>query len=105
MKIGGGYMKERKEMIKRLKRCRDNNKEFYKRYPKLMKQLELKIKCIEQNKEYKVVSAGWIIPYVGAKMKDYQQIGINEGALCDTVGYSDYTVEDAKKVFNELIGE
>lgn len=44
-------MKERKEMIKRLKRCRDNNKEFYKRYPKLMKQLELKIKCIEQNKE------------------------------------------------------
>ena len=62
--------KERRNIIKRLEKCRRAHQEFYKNHPDLLEEITYKINALKDGAEYEVKDAGWIVGYVGGKIRD-----------------------------------
>ena len=58
---------QRRNIIVRLEKCRNKNKEFYNKYPNLLKELDYKIEALKNGVDYKIKNANWIVAYVGGK--------------------------------------
>ena len=61
---------QRDNIIARLEKCRDNNEEFYKRHSDLLEELNYKINALKNDVEYEVKDAGWVVGYVGGKIRE-----------------------------------
>ena len=61
---------ERRQLIKRLEECKYKHKEFYKRHPELLEELNSKIYALKNGNEYTIKDANWVICYVGGKIRD-----------------------------------
>ena len=62
--------KERRNIIKKLEKCRRTHQEFYKNHPDLLEEITYKINALKNGAEYKVKDAGWIVGYVGGKIRE-----------------------------------
>ena len=60
--------KQRDGIIARLERCRDKNREFYKRHSDLLEELNYKINALKSGDDYEIKDVGWIVGYVGGKI-------------------------------------
>ena len=60
--------KQRDSIIARLERCKDKNKEFYKRHPNMLEELNCKINALKNGVNYEIKDVGWIIGYIGGKI-------------------------------------
>ena len=80
--------KQRDSIIARLERCRDKNKEFYKRHPNMLEELNCKINALKNGADYEIKDVGWVVGYVGGKIGETDD---------DTM-----TVERAKEIYKEL---
>ena len=70
--------KQGDDIIARLERCRDKNKEFYKRHTDLLEELNCKINALKNGANYEIKDAGWVVGYVGGKIRD-TNLSFNEG--------------------------
>ena len=52
---------QRDNIIARLERCRDKNKEFYKRHSDLLEELNYKINALKSGADYEIKDVGWIV--------------------------------------------
>ena len=80
--------KQRDSIIARLERCKDKNKEFYKRHPNMLEELNYKINALKNGADYEIKDVGWVVGYVGGKIGETDD---------DTM-----TVERAKEIYKEL---
>ena len=80
--------RQRDDIIARLERCRDKNKEFYKRHSVLLEELNYKINALKNGANYEVKDAGWVIGYVGGKIGETDDDKMTE--------------ERAKEIYKEL---
>ena len=85
-------MTERNKIISRLKKLITNNKDFYERHPDLLQQVENKIKLLEKGYDYKIVNAGWVIPYTWGSSVGLQKID-RDGKIL---------LQDVEKIKNEM---
>ena len=91
--------RQRDDIIARLERCRDKNKEFYKRHSDLLEELNYKINALKNGADYEIKDAGWVVGYVGGKIRD-TNLSFNEGKA---IQYKNtMTVERAKEIYKEL---
>ena len=60
--------RQRDNIIARLERCRDKNKEFYKRHSDLLEELNYKINALKNGADYEIKDVGWIVGYIGGKI-------------------------------------
>ena len=60
--------RQRDDIIARLERCRDKNKEFYKKHSVLLEELNYKINALKNGTDYEIKDAGWVVGYVGGKI-------------------------------------
>ena len=91
--------RQRDDIIARLERCRDKNKEFYKRHSDLLEELNYKINALKSGADYEIKDAGWVVGYVGGKIRD-TNLSFNEGKA---IQYKNtMTVERAKEIYKEL---
>ena len=90
---------QRDNIIARLERCRDKNKEFYKRHADLLEELNYKINALKNGADYEIKDVGWVVGCVGGKIRD-TNLSFNEGK---TIQYKNtMTVERAKEIYKEL---
>ena len=61
---------ERRQIIKRLEKCKYTHKEFYEKHPDLLEELNSKIYALKNGNDYTIKDAGWVICYVGGKIRD-----------------------------------
>lgn len=96
-------MTERNKIISRLKKLITNNKDFYERHPDLLQQVENKIKLLEKGYDYKIVNAGWVIPYTWGSSVGLQKIDKNGKILLRDVKKTEnkITVDLAKEICQE----
>lgn len=96
-------MSERNKIISRLKKLITNNKDFYERYPNLLQQVENKIQLLEKGYDYKIVNAGWIIPYTWGSSVELQKIDKDGKILLRDVKNTEnkMTVDLAKEICQE----
>ena len=87
--------KERRQLIKRLEECKYKHKEFYKRHPDLLEELNSKIYALKNGNEYTIKDANWVIYYAGGKIRD-SHIGFDDkiNNFKDTI-----TIEQAKELY------
>ena len=91
--------RQRDNIIARLERCRDKNKEFYKRHTDLLEELNYKINALKNGADYEIKDVGWVVGYVGGKIRD-TNLSFNEGKA---IQYKNtMTVERAKEIYKEL---
>ena len=91
--------RQRDNIIARLERCRDKNKEIYKRHSVLLEELNYKINALKNGTDYEIKDAGWVVGYVGGKIRD-TNLSFNEGKA---IQYKNtMTVERAKEIYKEL---
>ena len=93
--------RQRDNIIARLERCRDKNKEFYKRHSDLLEELNYKINALKNGADYEIKDAGWVIGYVGGKIRD-TNLSFNEGKAKAIQYKNTMTVERAKEIYKEL---
>ena len=62
--------KERRNIIQRLEKCRRTHQEFYKNHPDMLEKITHKINALKDGAEYEVKDAGWVVGYVGGKIRD-----------------------------------
>ena len=79
---------QRDNIIARLERCRDKNKEFYKRHPNMLEELNCKISALKSGADYEIKDVGWIVGYVGGKIGEADD--------------DKMTKERAKEIYKEL---
>ena len=96
------YLK-RKEAIERLENLKTIHPAFYERHPDILRDLDKKIAALKNNKNYEIVNAQYIIPYVFAQTYSFQMI--HEHLTLGDVSKKTYTIEDAKQSFNNVIEE
>ncbi len=80
--------KQRDGIIARLERCRDKNKEFYKRHSDLLEELNCKIDALKNGDDYEIKDVGWVVGYVGGKIGETDDDKMTE--------------ERAKEIYKEL---
>ena len=80
--------RQRDNIIARLERCRDKNKEFYKRHSDLLEELNYKINALKNGADYEIKDAGWVVGYVGGKIGEMDDDKMTE--------------ERAKEIYREL---
>ena len=80
--------KQRDSIIARLESCRDKNKEFYKRHPNILEELNCKINALKNGADYEIKDVGWIIGYIGGKIGETDDDRMTE--------------ERAKEIYKEL---
>ena len=79
---------QRDNIIARLERCRDKNKEFYKRHSDLLDELNYKINALKNGVDYEIKDVGWVVGYVGGKIGEADDDRMTE--------------ERAKEIYKEL---
>ena len=100
---GSGKVKDmqRRNIIVRLEKCRNKNKEFYNKHPDLLKELDYKIEALKNGVDYKIENANWTVAYVGGKLRD-ANIGFKETNR-GLIEYKDtMTIEIAKEVYSKF---
>ena len=80
--------RQRDDIIARLERCRDKNKEFYKRHSDLLEELNYKINALKSGVDYKIKDADWVVGYVAGKIGETDSDRMTE--------------ERAKEIYKEL---
>ena len=80
--------KQRDSIIARLERCKDKNKEFYKRHPNMLEELNCKINALKNGADYEIKDVGWIVGYIGGKIGETDNDRMTE--------------ERAKEIYKEL---
>ena len=80
--------RQRDDIIARLERCRDKNKEFYKKHPNMLEELNYKISALKNGANYEIKDTGWIVGYIGGKIGETDDDRMTE--------------ERAKEIYKEL---
>ena len=80
--------RQRDDIIARLEKCKDKNKEFYKRHTDLLEELNCKINALKNGADYEIKDVGWVIGYVGGKIGETDDDKMTE--------------ERAKEIYKEL---
>ena len=80
--------RQRDNIIARLERCRDKNKEFYKRHSVLLEELNYKINALKSGDDYEIKDVGWVVGYIGGKIGETDNDRMTE--------------ERAKEIYKEL---
>ena len=91
----------RDNIIARLEKCRDTNEEFYKRHSDLLEELNYKINALKNGADYEVKDAGWVVGYVGGKIRD-TNLSFNKGKAKAIQYKNTMTEEIAKEIYKEL---
>ena len=96
--------KERRNIIKRLEKCRRTHQDFYKNHPDLLEEITYKINALKDGAVYEVKDAGWVVGYVGGKIREtnfkYNKEGGNE-----IINYKNTITEEiAKESYRNLKG-
>ena len=95
--------KERRNIIKRLEKCRRTHQEFYKNHPDLLEEITLKINALKHGADYEVKDAGWVVGYVGGKIRE-TNFKYNNGKN-EIINYKNTITEEiAKEVYENLKG-
>ena len=93
--------RQRDDIIARLERCRDTNEEFYKRHSDLLEELNYKINALKGGADYEVKDAGWVVGYVGGKIRE-TNFKYNKGKI-EVIEYKNKITEKrAKEIYKEL---
>ena len=96
--------KERRNIIKRLEKCRRSHQEFYKNHPDLLEEITYKINALKNDAEYEVKDAGWVVGYVGGKIRE-TNFKYNKGKI-EVIKYKNIITEEiAKESYKNLKGE
>ena len=96
--------KERRNIIKRLEKCRRTHQEFYKNHPDLLEEITYKINALKNGSEYEVKDAGWVVGYVGGKIRE-TNFKYNNGKN-EVIKYNNTITEEiAKESYKNLKGE
>ena len=100
---GSGKVKDmqRRNIIVRLEKCRNKNKEFYNKHPDLLKELDYKIEALKNGVDYKIKNANWTVAYVGGKLRD-TNIGFKETNRGLIEYKNTMTIEIAKEVYSKF---
>ena len=80
--------RQKDDIIARLEKCKDKNKEFYKRHPNMLEELNCKINALKNGADYEIKDVGWIVGYVGGKIGEADD--------------DKMTKERAKEIYKEL---
>ena len=80
--------RQKDDIIARLEKCKDKNKEFYKRHTDLLEELNCKISALKSGDDYEIKDVGWVVGYVGGKIGETDD--------------DKMTVERAKEIYKEL---
>ena len=80
--------RQRDNIIARLERCRDKNKEFYKKHPDMLEELNCKIDALKSEADYEIKDVGWVVGYVAGKIGETDSDKMTE--------------ERAKEIYKEL---
>ena len=89
---------ERRQLIKRLEECKYKHKEFYKRHPDFLEELNSKIYALKNGNEYTIKDANWVICYVGGKIRD-----THTGFDDKIVNFKNtITIEQSKELYKKL---
>ena len=95
--------KERRNIIKRLEKCRRMHQEFYKNHLDMLEEITYKINALKNGCEYEVKDAGWIVGYVGGKIRE-TNFKYNNGKN-EVIKYKNTITEEiAKEVYENLKG-
>ena len=96
--------KERRNIIKRLEKCRRTHQEFYKNHPDMLEKLTYKINALKDGAVYEVKDAGWVVGYVGGKIRE-TNFKYNNGKN-EIINYKNTITEEiAKESYKNLKGE
>lgn len=96
--------KERRNIIKRLEKCRRSHQEFYKYHPDLLEEITYKINALKNGAEYEVKDAGWVVGYVGGKIRE-TNFKYNNGKN-EVIKYKNTITEEiAKESYKNLKGD
>ena len=100
---GSGKVKDmqRRNIIVRLEKCRNKNKEFYNKHPDLLKELDYKIEALKNGVDYKINDANWTVAYIGGKLRD-ANIGFKETNRGLIEYKNTMTIEIAKEVYSKF---
>ena len=89
---------ERRQIIKRLENCKYKHKEFYKKHPDLLEELNSKIYALKNGNEYTIKDAKWVICYAGGKIRD-----THTGFADKIVNFKNtITIEQSKEVYKNI---
>ena len=92
---------QRHNIIARLEKCRAKNEEFYKKYPDILEELNYKINALKNGDDYEVKDAGWIVGFMGGKIRD-TNFKFNKGKI-EVINYNNtITEENAKEIYKKL---
>ena len=90
--------KERRNIIKRLEKCRRVHQEFYKNHPDMLEEITYKINALKNGTEYEVKDAGWVVGYVGGKIRE-TNFKYNNGRYVK-VEYGHYEVDELLQILD-----
>ena len=96
--------KERRNIIKRLEKCRRNHQEFYKNHPDMLEEITLKINALKDGVDYEIKDGGWVVGYVGGKIRD-TNLSFEKGKAKAIQYKNTITEEIAKEIYKNLKGE
>ena len=97
--------RQRDNIIARLERCRDKNKEFYKRHSDLLEELNYKISALKSGADYEIKDAGWVVGYVGGKIRETNFKFDKEGKI-EVINYKNTITEEiAKESYKNIKGD
>lgn len=92
---------QRHNIIARLEKCRAKNEEFYKKYPDILEELNYKINALKNGDDYEVKDAGWIVGFMGGKIRD-TNFKFNKDKI-ELIKYKNtITEENAKEIYKKL---
>lgn len=92
---------QRHNIIARLEKCRAKNEEFYKKYPDILEELNYKINALKNGDDYEVKDAGWIVGFMGGKIRD-TNFKFNKDKI-ELIKYKNtITEENAKEIYKKI---
>ena len=95
--------KERRNIIKRLEKCRRIHQEFYKNHPDMLEEITFKINALKNDAKYEIKDAGCVVGYVGGKIRE-TNFKYNNGKN-EIINYKNTITEEiAKEVYENLKG-
>lgn len=95
--------KERRNIIKRLEKCRRSHQEFYKNHPDMLEEITYKINALKDGADYEVKDAGWVVGYVGGKIRD---TNLSFDKEVKVIKYKNTITEGiAKEIYRNLKGD
>ena len=94
--------KERRNIIKRLEKCRRTHQDFYKNHPVMLEELTYNINALKDGADYEVKDAGWIVGYVGGKIRE-TNFKFNKEGKIEIINYENTITEEiAKESYKNL---